>query len=624
MISTSRSSWRWRRHPHKTRALFLVEGAIAPNPPSGVDAVGHLRQNVLWRHRPVCDCPKPRRQRLEKLSRTLQVVDEQLKLLPRVELEHLAARLNDGSIDRFVERLRAVPGVTAVIGDQSAAVEVLTIGGRPVHAPVAAHPWPAAKLMPDHLVSGRAPRKADEAMLEAGPALVAHDLGQHIGVLTADGVQQLTVVGIAASSAAASSSVEPRLFVTPTVAAGWTGTPAYDAIGVIAKPGTKLQSLVTGLRRTITEPGIEVDLRGGGLDLTKNAQFAGMLGLFTLMAIIAGFAAIFVVASTFALAVTHRRREIGLQRAAGATPAQVRLLIATESLAIALASSALGMPLGLLLALGFGRMLVEAGLAPASLRVTYGLVPPLIAAAVALLTSQIAVLAAARRASRIPPSAALVEASVPRRSGGRARLGLGLGVFGLGLVMWLVAPRAGAEIGEVVAVFSALVVVTAFGILGSWLVAPLAWLVGTLIRRPLGVSGWLAREDNSVQNGRVTSIAMPVMITVTLGTALLFTTASLAATSRAEQLARVRADYVVSPVGPLGLPPASPQAPLSSVTTQGEASGASSFRGLESIRALLRSCCVYRWSRGVRSSIQAESWLPRPMPSSSTGESGRQ
>ena len=61
---------------------------------------------------------------------------------------------------------------------------------------------------------------------------------------------------------------------------------------------------------------------------------------------IAGFVAMFVVAGTFALVIAQRRRETAVLRALGATPRQVRRLIATEALFVSLGASALGLLAG--------------------------------------------------------------------------------------------------------------------------------------------------------------------------------------------------------------------------------------------------------------------------------------
>ena len=57
---------------------------------------------------------------------------------------------------------------------------------------------------------------------------------------------------------------------------------------------------------------------------------------------IGGTVALFVVAGTFALAITQRRRETAVLRALGASPHQVRRLIAAEALIVSLVASVLG------------------------------------------------------------------------------------------------------------------------------------------------------------------------------------------------------------------------------------------------------------------------------------------
>ena len=61
---------------------------------------------------------------------------------------------------------------------------------------------------------------------------------------------------------------------------------------------------------------------------------------------IAGAVALFVVAGTFALAIAQRRRETAVLRALGATPRQVRRLIATEAFLLSVVASGLGLLAG--------------------------------------------------------------------------------------------------------------------------------------------------------------------------------------------------------------------------------------------------------------------------------------
>ena len=69
------------------------------------------------------------------------------------------------------------------------------------------------------------------------------------------------------------------------------------------------------------------------------ADRAGLIAIFGALGGIAGAVALFVVAGTFALAIAQRRRETAVLRALGATPRQVRRLIAGEALLVSLVAA---------------------------------------------------------------------------------------------------------------------------------------------------------------------------------------------------------------------------------------------------------------------------------------------
>ena len=75
--------------------------------------------------------------------------------------------------------------------------------------------------------------------------------------------------------------------------------------------------------------------------LSREDTVAGL----TVFALLAAFVAIFVVASTFALSVQQRHRELALFRAIGSTPRQVRRMVAGEALLVSLAAVAAAAPL---------------------------------------------------------------------------------------------------------------------------------------------------------------------------------------------------------------------------------------------------------------------------------------
>ena len=119
------------------------------------------------------------------------------------------------------------------------------------------------------------------------------------------------------------------------------------------------------------------------------------------------FIAIFVVASTMGLSIQQREREIALLRAVAATPGQIRRMIAWEAAIVGLVGSAAGIWPGAILGRALADGLVDHGIAPPNLVVGAGTLPIAAAIAGGVLAALLAVLAAGRRAARVPPTHAL-------------------------------------------------------------------------------------------------------------------------------------------------------------------------------------------------------------------------
>src|SRR4051794_39870123 len=231
-----------------------------------------------------------------------------------------------------VARAAAVPGVERAIGDVTFAAGAWRADGRALRAErLRGHGWPSAALTPYRLIAGRPP---------AGPRDVVADrrlgaaVGETLRVAAPGGEAAYRVVGVAA---AAGDALESPLFFSAAVADRLSGAPGYvNAIGIVG-------------------PARAADLRAPGVEVRDRAQAAAadagdpdverrgsLVPLFGTMGAIAGAVALFVVAGTFALAIAQRRRETAVLRALGASPRQVRRLIAGEALIVSLAAGALG------------------------------------------------------------------------------------------------------------------------------------------------------------------------------------------------------------------------------------------------------------------------------------------
>ena len=126
---------------------------------------------------------------------------------------------------------------------------------------------------------------------------------------------------------------------------------------------------------------------------------------------LAVFIAIFVVASTLGLSIQQREREIALLRAVAATPGQIRRMIAWEAAIVALIGSAAGIWPGIVLGRAIAHGLMQHGIVPPNFTLNYDWLPAAAAICGGVAAALLAVLAAGRRAARVPPTLALTDAA---------------------------------------------------------------------------------------------------------------------------------------------------------------------------------------------------------------------
>lgn len=264
-------------------------------------------------------------------------------------------------------------------------------------------------------------------------------------------------------------------------------------------------------------------------------------------AMLAGLLTVFVVATTFAFTVAERRRDIALLRLLGAGRRQVRLVLLGEAVALGVAGSVIGLALARPAASVQLWLLRRADFVPDGFRLTHPSWPLWTAAGIGVGVAVLGVLAASRRASRVPPLEAI------RDSTGRARV-MTLGRWIVGLLMLLITA---AEI--VAAAFVGLVIALALGlgvaITGAIALSQLAPAVLPVATRVLGVPlrsttlGTLADANGREGIQRSASTAAPVIVLVAL---VISISGALAATTTAvtiEERNHTKADLIVTTTG---------------------------------------------------------------------------
>jgi putative ABC transport system permease protein len=440
-------------------------------------------------------------------------------------------------------RLAASPGVTAAIPDHRFYAQPV-IDGTPIAAEEA-HGWASAKLASDHLVAGSPPRAGHEVVISRRWGV---PVGDTVTILTATGPARWTVTGLIDAE---------RLYVSEATAIHLT--PGVRMIGLTGHPD------LAGVRSVATGATV---LHGASLsDLEPRADArTRWIGLQVLsaMAALSGFACVFVIASTAALTVHQRRRDIGLLRAIGATPRQVRRSVMREAATVGAVAGMAGAVLGVLLAPLIGRVLVDVGFEPASFIVGVHLWPVMASLLAGPLIAVAGSLAAARRAAGVGPLEALRQAEVETRPMSRLRWIVGLFFTVAGVVSGLATTMTDdlSDLGTFALIGAMALVV------GATALAPAAvpLLVRALLRLARGPLGMVMRESALADARRTASNAAPVLLTVAFAVFIAGNVQTSTDAYAGRRAAAARAGSVLVPDGTPGLTDAAaPTAPLQTV-----------------------------------------------------------
>jgi putative ABC transport system permease protein len=437
-------------------------------------------------------------------------------------------------------RLAAVPGVRAAIGDVSVPAR---LGGRPA----AAHGWASAALTPYVLSAGHAPAGPGE-VVTGYPA----KLGARLRLASTEGARSVVVVGVARPSHPVRQ--QAAIFLTDGEAARLAGhTGRVDAIGVLADRGFDASRLSAAAGGAAV---LTAGARGGAEHPDLQEARTTLIAVAASFAGLAMFIAIFVVAGTLGLAIQQREREIGLLRAVAATPGQIRRMISWEAAIVGLVGSAAGVWPGAQLGRWLGHALVRHGIAPPYLAVSAGWLPIAATIAGGVVVALLAVLAAGRRAARVPPTRALTDAAVEQRVLGPGRVIGGLVALAGAVPLFAVstttsAPDTAAATSELTAIF----LVIAAGFLGPIAARVAAWVLGPLLGRLAPVGGFLAAANLGTATRRFSAASTPLVLTVAMSCTLLFSSTTIDHAVTQQRHAGLAGELAVTSTGP-GLPAA--------------------------------------------------------------------
>ena len=255
----------------------------------------------------------------------------------------------------------------------------------------------------------------------------------------------------------------------------------------------------------------------------------------------------FLIFNTFTIIVAQRTRELALLRCLGASRRQVMTSVLVESLIVAVVASLVGLGLGVLIANGLKALLT--GILNFDLPTT-GTVflwrTVVVSLAVGIVVTLLAALLPARKATRVPPVAALQPETAFAPTHFRKRrvvLGVLVTVVGIALLLAGLFQNEGNRLVNVAS--GAVIVFFGVAILSPLIARPLARLIGWPFARAFRLPGTLARENAMRNPRRTASTAAALMIGLALVTFVSIFAASIKA-STTETLDRtIAADYIL-------------------------------------------------------------------------------
>ena len=432
--------------------------------------------------------------------------------------------------ESLLARVRALPEVGGAIGGVGGEAQlidddgdVIQFGGAPNFGFSVDPSRPRFNSIV--LKDGDWPAAGDVAVDTSTASRKDIEVGEEIGVQATGAVQRLRVSGLFDFSAEGNiGGATLAAFDLPTAQRIFEKEGKLDQIRAAAAEGTSEAELLASIK-DILPPGTQVRTGEGQAseDASETQSFLTFLqGFLLAFGGIALFVGAFVIANSLSITIAQRTREFATLRTIGASRRQILRTVLLEALVIGILASITGIVLGLGLAKGLFWLFEQVGFTLPNSGLLLETRTVIVSLIVGVVVTVIASLRPARRATRVPPIAAVREgATLPPgrfrryRPVGSALLGLAgfallaFGLFGSGLSTAQILTSMG--VGAVLIFFG-----VAF--FSAQLVTPLAHVLGGPAARFAGAPGILARENAMRNPQRTASTASALMIGLALVT----------------------------------------------------------------------------------------------------------
>jgi putative ABC transport system permease protein len=429
-------------------------------------------------------------------------------------------------------KVRALPDVAyaqgAVQSDQLKLIgkdgKVVATGGAPTLG-FSADPNDQ-RFNPTELTAGSWPQGPKQVAIDNGTAdNEGFSVGDSIAIQANGPEHRFNVAGIIKFSGGASvGGATFALFDPPTAARLFGKVGKLDVVRVQSKSGVPTAKLVAEIKPLLPANAV---VRNAAAQATEDKEDLGSFISFLQYALlafagIALFVGSFVIANTLSITIAQRTREFATLRTIGASRRQVLWSVVLEALVIGIVASVVGLFLGLGLAKVLNRLFVAIGIDLPVGSTVFATRTIVVSLLVGTLITLFASLRPARRATRVPPIAAVREGSVLPESRW-AKYGpvtaLSVLVAAVALVS-LGSLASGLATGPRLLALGVGVLLLFFGVSmnAARIVRPLANILGWPAREIGGAPGILARDNSSRNPARTASTASALMIGLALVT----------------------------------------------------------------------------------------------------------
>lgn len=463
---------------------------------------------------------------------------------------------DDAISDETLAVVRTTPGVVSAEGTIDGFVQPVAPDGEPLpadRAPLIGVNWQdESQLSSMTMVEGSAPATGEFVIDIDTAERHGFEIGKTYSVITGRGVNEFTMsgvhrfgqdndllgavlVGFTTDDLRALLGLQPGHFDEIAVAVD-AATPASEVQQALSL------ELGSGLE-VVNQQTVEQETAGDFNDAVSILQniFLGFAG-------ISLFVAVFIIYNTFGVVLAQRVREIGLLRAIGATPTQIRRGIIGESLIVGLAASATGVATGIGLHLGllaafeqFGLGLPDSDLIVAPRTIIVGMV-------VGVAATVVSALAPALRAGSVSPIVALTGTSASTGRPGRRLTMFGTGILIGGVVLGVIGFQGLSTTTLTITALAAasLLVFVAVTILSPWAARPVVGVLAKPVSWIAGAAGGLAGKNAVRHPGRTATTAGSLMIGLALITTALIVGESFKTQVSTTLDSATSADYLVS------------------------------------------------------------------------------